>query len=688
MSLINYNYYIKQVIELSRSIVIKSSIAATEFNKWVELNNHVVTEDPTTWKYYMNLAGIKHVMDDTVLVSSFDTKETIEFTVENLNLHPATKLNYQPHTDNYKNLIKKYPNSELLIKGVLNPVDINLAIESPDYTILTYNSTLVETQETNLISSLQTRVYNYGIRWSNSAYHLVDDLYLAGHLGILYLNIPNWILSVRLENLKSRFAHSYHIKEYLRSNGYLDRYYEYMTIKQALFLYRNIQYIEQNGGKQYIFEWLYKNLLTDRGLGLAEYNLNIDLEEITDNGVGSVEFNRNPLNAFHLSTKSETFSLEELLIKERPVARSNIRVELDTVKENEVQLNNPKSNRYKTKVLESSTLDFSDSGVTIFTQELLKYWLVWSTTGRYESTFRFINPKTNKQITLDAKDSFILFLYVYNLSNGITLTKLPKLRVNLVRTDNLMDFSPLESMSTNEFYKGRVKEFLTTNRLLNTPIPFNYTFAYRVLDVNNEFKALRELYSLNEDYRGRSQLQSCADRLYHTTDIELLTTSYQEWLDSRGIDIDGIDPVEYTSFYKSIVRNVTGIDYVSTITVRGIQKAMVEIMEQLSSYNVQYLREVNENPILVWDKLAVRPGPTLLKSLHDLRLDTLTKIVTDVGGRSKVLLDLPVFNTLKTIESTPYKTIVNIDIGLDYSLDTKPKSTIRYEIPNVSLSLL
>ena len=114
--------YYRSNIDLISSMIFKSNYAPEAINKQLLRDNpsyEIQKEDPTTWKYYMNLAGEYHPLDEEMYVTSLDTREVILFSKENLIRHTATKEAYQMGSRDYLTLLKQYPLQEGLIRGIL-----------------------------------------------------------------------------------------------------------------------------------------------------------------------------------------------------------------------------------------------------------------------------------------------------------------------------------------------------------------------------------------------------------------------------------------------------------------------------------------------------------------------------------------------------------------------------------------
>jgi len=217
-------------------------------------------DDKTTWCYYLHLSGQYHASDTMMTVVSIDTNETIDFTIANLTNHPKTKLAYRPGTKYYKTLLKRYPTQLDLIRSIVYPVDINTAIAADDFTLLSCDSSYLEdTERYDLVEYLKSYLLKNSTRWYIEQYNY-EELYPIAFWAILWYNIPLALFSKRWSNIHTSNVHSFHVWEYLTSNG-LSNYKNILTTKQALFLYRNLTYIYKNRGKDSTLLILAENIL-------------------------------------------------------------------------------------------------------------------------------------------------------------------------------------------------------------------------------------------------------------------------------------------------------------------------------------------------------------------------------------------------------------------------------------------
>lgn len=322
-----HDVYVGKCLALAATIVIKSTDVADAINNYVRLfygELAVDLGDPKSWRYYKNLAGEYHFADEVMTVVSMDTLETIAFSKENLKVHRATARAYQYGSRQYQELLLQYPRQEMLIRGILYPVDIDAAVAAEDAAILGgYPAELVEANEYTLISRLQTWVSRFRLRWFNRAYTVTDNLYLTSHLGIMYALLPQVIISLRKEVSKTHEAHSFHMRAYLESHGRLGKYFDQLTTQQAILLCRNIRYLERHPGQQQVFQWLIDRLLTPRAIPLAQYTMRHDISAQPDEVYPTVFFQRKELNLGFSYNTQDQINLEQMMEKEIPLARDN-----------------------------------------------------------------------------------------------------------------------------------------------------------------------------------------------------------------------------------------------------------------------------------------------------------------------------------------------------------------------------
>jgi hypothetical protein len=611
MSRVYYQLYLDDVLALTRTLVIKCGAVADTLNNELKLLGYPVDPDrPETWKYYMNLAGEYHVSDQRMTVRSMDTLEEIEFSKENLRRHRATARDYQPGSRYYRDLVRKFPNQAALINGILSPVDKTRAMNAQDGELLYYDPTHVEGNEANLMPNLQAWLYAFFSRWYNSQYILTDDLYLPAFLGVLYAQLPTVIQLLRLRNAKTPQAHSFHIREYLASNGRLDEYLPYLTKAQQLWLYRNIRFIKRNVGKQEIFDRLIANLLTPRGLPLTWYRLQHNVEQLPEQLYPDVEMVKYPINFGYNQSGLDRAEVHTILNRERDIARDNAAVQAAAEVEIRETFRSDRFSTLPTKVLESEVVDRTNSSVRSLEHVLLNEWLYLASKGRYRAYVNVTNPVTGEYMNLSVRDTFIVALYAFTKARGIVLDSIPRMIAYEVLRDPLPNHTELERLVDRRYVRdGLIQaiqdritplgEYITTER-----------FYSACANLHQEYLKLWELYSFQEHYLSRGMLENVVRRHFKHQMCPLVdeVLSFEQWFKDNGYEVADLSPMDLDQLFADCVQAATGANLVTRVTLSEIQRAMLQLMGQLSSYSVQYLRNINHADFRFIGMPAIRLG--------------------------------------------------------------------------------
>ncbi len=642
-----YSIYTESVIQLAESIVIKSADTAALINDelYIRLGPTAVDKlDPTTWKYYLNLSGNYHFDDTVMQVISMDTLEVINFTRENLQYHRATAKAYSYGGRYYKELVNRYPEQERLILGILYPCDLNEAIEAQDGTILSYPPHLVEEHEYSLITRLQEWIYSYLVRWNNTQFKLSDNLYTATMLGTMYLNLVPAIINLRMKACKTNEVHSYHLRQYLASHGLLDAYLTYLTRSQALFLYRNIAYIERNSGKQEVFEWITEHIMTRRGLPLGAYEMRHDLQRQPSNLKPLISFEKIPLNTAYNFDLKNKFSLSHVLDKEDPLARDNA-VYRDTEQTRAARIMEYSlSNRLNTKLLESSIIDFSGSERYTLADTLFNHWLWLSHLGHYRTFVSVNSPLTGETLVMTVKDAFIFYVYAFCVTIGIRLETLPKViaeRVMRLPKPSLNDVMSV----VNERVVSRDFGQQMLNLLPSAQPMISVDSFYEYCQEIQKAALLQYGYASSEQLNNaRGQKIGLISRCWADVGLQLGDTQgiyYADWFSARNIMISEYTVPHLAQLSADLLEAATGALSSKAISMKDIQQAMIRLMRQLSSYSVQYTSSINSGPVIDAGESGTRPDDIKGENRYHQYLPMVVgTIKTDIGQKAKYLFDM------------------------------------------------
>lgn len=680
-----YRLYLTDTMNLARSLVIKSEATADAINTaMAELNIPVNYEDPYSWKYYLNLNGQYHTHDEVMYVTSIDTLEEIAFTKETLAIHKATKGLYGIGGSYYNALVERYPNHRTLIHGILNPVDLSTAVEAVDMQILTYDSSLVEAHESHLIPNLQTWIYSHARRWNLREYEVTDNLFAAAYLAGLFAFIPNKILSLRLDMCFTNQTHSYHIWTYLRGKGRLDRFRRSLTTKQALFLYRNIRYIQENAGKQSTLNVLVDRLLTERSIPLYGFDLKHNIENMPEDSITpDVEVIRSPVNNVVGPENSETYSVLDVMEKTALLAVDNSKAMGERSVNLEEDFKYAKSNSLVTKTLESVVISTSAVVELDINDILAINWLHLAHRKIFVANLLIANPHTGEVMQVDPLEAFILYLYAYNRSIGSQLTVIPKVAGNQLLKHPMPELDELKSIVEPRFWRDDFQDVLDAvpqeDRIINNVDFYDYCDRHYKLKL-----ALLNLHKHHPRLHGQAQWRNLQEALEYREEFTLTDTeTYDEWLSAMEIDIEKISQEDAKTLADNIVTAVTGVDESEALTPRVIQSDLIDIIDELTSYNIQFIKTVVDSDSFLIDINKLRQD-NLKQSGADERfvhisLDTLSVAYQHLPKGEKLyhgILDLTDHTSVKN----------SFSMGNPVHLTESSVSThYRYRIPHANL---
>jgi hypothetical protein len=612
-----FTLYLQSCVALAQTIVVKSQETEQGLNQYVIDNygaSKVDETDPTTWKYYMNLSGQYHFTDTMMTVISLDTMEQIEFTVANLQVHTATAAAYVFGTSYYQALVDQYPKQVNLILGILYPVDMTKAIAAKDGQILGYPQKYVEDNEYTLIEKLQDFIYGFKQRWFNPQYGISDELYFMVQLANMYLAIFQAIVSFREEASRGNEMHSFHQQQFLASHQGLDQYMTQLSLPQIIWLCRNINYIQRNVGKKSTFETLIANILTVRDIPLAAYTMRHDVSGMPLQTSPTVFFESDPLNLGENLVASTSWTMDTMLNTEQPLATMNAEIQPDVEADITQAMENSLSNTLLTKVLNSAMIDETDSTPYTLENILVNHWLYFGQMDYYTAFLVVDNPVTGEPIVpMNAKDGFVFMWYCYSMSIGIDLTQVAIPAVQATRVVRFPQPSVADIMSV-------VDTKQVTTQMANDVLSYMPAIApmISITAFNATGTALwqaanyqRGYVSMQEDYLVRGMTYGMVERIWSDNMIQLgdyTGQTFAQWFNSRNIDISNFSADDYGLMYTSLVQAATGLNLTNTQSMANLQKAMIGIMEKLSSYSVQYLYEINDGEIKDIDWPAVRVG--------------------------------------------------------------------------------
>ena len=605
--------YLALNLEFVKNLVIKNPYVADYINRQIEEQYGTGSVDyhsPETWKYYLNLNGQYHFSDSPIRIVSLDTLEMIEFTKANLQVHTNTRLNYKHGSRYYKLLLEKHPGQQTLINGILNPIDLQTAINAEDFDIIYFPDWLIEPQEHSLAFRLQKHCKAITTKWDNYRYDTTNEYFIMAYVSIVQMSLLPALLNIRLSNCGTNEAHTYHITHFLASHGRLDRYIRFMTLEQKLFLYRNIRYIERNIGKTETFQLLIEKLLTARQIPLSEFSIR-QLITFDDKALPLIQVRRKALNTLYNVPDKDYFDFLEIPAKEANTAPYNTlyyEARYDAVEES-FKLGG--SSVVQTKDLESNMVDLSGAWPDPIEVVLLREWIYHAFSGRYQATVTYRDPISFQMHSLSVQDAFIYLQYLVMTLSQTKFDHVPGFTSIKYRRPVKPGIPEIISVAPKRFLFDRealAAELISSHP--TTPPRFASTFSFHEYATKVYLQCRYDWYitSSFHEMNTRGEVEQMTRMFYATEQMvnpyegELMTT----WLTQRNLPVYDYTPEQAAVLILDVFKAGSGHSYDEALSLKNIQEAMIAIMRQLTSYTIQFITNVNKLDIIPLNWSALR----------------------------------------------------------------------------------
>lgn len=652
------------IMQFARTIVLKNSDAAASINTALREAGFIVDDFHTaSWKYYLNLAGQYHASDRPMTIVSLDTLEVIDFNVQNLQIHLGTKREYYYGSVYYRELIAKYPEQEFLIRGILNPIDYQKAINAKEGEILYYDSSLVEPQETNLIESLQQWIYTILNTWFVPGYRITDELYPLVQWANIYAHIAATVRTIRWENCHTIRAHSFHIWNFLESNGKLGAYRRFVTNRQAQWLYRNIRWVNRNTGLRNTFSALLENILTTRNIPLGEYSYYPDVSAInTPQSLSSAvdptvpvmttagltvipRLQRTPLNMLDVVSKDPIIKTVEYVSESQiPLARDNrIFLEESVIETNEALTFSP-IGKLSIKTYQSDMIDTSDQQVYNLTDFLLNHWMYLAAADRYASILTISDPSTTEIMSMSTKEAWISFVYAWAKEQGMTLSKIPTFQAWMVRKPETLTRTMLKKLFPKHAIPDKTLLALIADQLPIGTVISTEGFYTLVLRIWETIVKHYKLVSYMDHYQLRAYMEAVVLAFYQTAPCDFADYSnqtFEQYFADRGWTIATLSRTDLGILKEELWQKATGLNTQNVVRLKDIQSAMISLMARLGTYAVQYLATINDQSAIVAHRPSVRLGYWKETQNNQLFIQSGVR-VQSLNGKNQTIGTIPI----------------------------------------------
>jgi len=671
-----YNIYLTNTIELARSMIIKLDWVAHAMNRRVTDYGGTIPDVKTEWRYYNHLAGKYHELDTNMMIQSLDDSSLIVFNKENLEVHKKTRSIYL-YSKAYVDALKaRYPEQTNLILGILNPIDMQTAINAPDGTVLWYDTEKVETQEYRLIAEVENWITGYLYRYIMESLVESDDLYTTDIIGKLYAFLPVRIMDIRDKYIRTSQTHSFHIIAYLASKQRLDEFTPYLTLSQMMFLYRNILYIERHTGMEGTFEFLTEHLLTERNLPLYQYTLrqkDMDIENDVLSPVATFDKTKLNLDTGLSSRDLDLYDVDSVLYKSLSLAKDNTDHYEEYVEEAEELTSLSSISKLPTKVLEVSAIDPEDISPVKFAETIIYEWMHLATEELYTATLDVINPLNGDTLQMSPKETFLLFMYAHTAGfHGVEMTTIPTFIAKGVVRNRWVDDSEYLDILMHDRFKGWKDELNfysdTSETVFNTLVTAE-SFIERCLIINDT-KSIRHQFTFQPHrFTTRSGRRSMYNYTYPDIFCDMTTDrfqTYDDFFNYIALDRDMMSIDSWIDLAMTILDTSTLMGTLGKISLSDIQSAMVKILKRLSSYTIQFIEEVVSGEVTTVEPLSAIIGNSFESTRGDSHVNGVSVNVSTTSMSSR---DTASCN-IKNVKVTDVRIID--DKHVDVNLYVKP----------------
>lgn len=668
-----YNLFINAIYETVETLVYKHALIAQTINKSViEKGYSVDYNNPLSWKYYQNMAGIYHVSDSDeisqinsngspymqIKIASDTGSIDVDFTtglIDPITGSISIANEYQYGSYLYNELLTRYPNHEELILGILNPVPLNISVNAEDGDILycggykrnTVTDTLgtrsyfyknvieglndknlIESNELGVINDLEFFIKNYLNRWHNIDYVEHHNLYLAVVTGIIASQLPGVLINARLKRIHTNETHSFLVREFFESNGRLSKYTDVLPIAQRLWIYRNYRYLSRYVGRQDIFKSVIDNIATPVRVPLSTYTLRHNLTNVPENLLPETVVRREVLNFRQAGTGREAVDIHTLLLREIPLARDN-GYDLDNVElaiENRVKNNH--NNRLPTKIVDSQMLDTTDTGAFPLARVLYDLWVYGVYRDLYKGVIYITNPSTGDRISLTPKNALILAMFVFHKGyTGEDLVNIPSTVTSMIPREVSTVIHPSFPLlptvaQLQDSINSNVIDLTFCQSLMgdsyNIPVMNSPDQFYReAVKIHKEINRRYRLCVSQLDAKARAKTEYGMSTLYWLRiPTPISNQTYAQWFNATSISFTGLSQETYVSIGLDIIRQISGNRPNSNQVLKELQEAVIGILKHFSSYTTQFISTISNAQTIKTGRKMIR-GTNIREKFSD-----------------------------------------------------------------------
>lgn len=598
-----FKLYRQEIYNFLKSMTIKLDRLGVIRNKELQYTTDDIDfEDRSTWPYYINMIGEYHSTDTMMQINSIDTDEVIDFTKENLLTHTRTSLLYKPGLPAYKALENRYPEQLDLIRSIVYPVpDMDTALAADDFTLLAYDTSFLPYNErSNMVEHVQNFLDYNTRRWYVPEFSY-EELYPIAFWCIIWYNLSTSLFSKRIKNIKTPFVHPFHVWEYLKSKG-LGDYRDILTNDQALFLYRNIDYILKNKGKESTLLKLAENLLKPLRVTIAGKKVYHSLIGAEDNVCWTPEIISDDIADYSVNrpgiTSTEFESVWEINQRLREVGMED-RQSVKHIDNLTDTLTTTPIAVLPTKLVELKKYTIDNKYENLLHKFILDTLIQRLAVDKVNYDISFLDETSGVEVEdLNVKDALVLLYYVHHRSTGVTPESLPH---RYTASSGYIDLSRPDDLPTTFGYANniyRLSDHIDIDSILSS-IKYESSILNRIelMDL-----IIDQFDALIKDIRF---IRSSSNRLVHKSMAKL----YNRLIPKRTIPLELSQHTEYTDWFEHNPTVNSLVSYYEGLqdNKRAFSTLATDILRRIlplsDSRFMKYLSVVDSSDTIIYDGL-------------------------------------------------------------------------------------
>jgi hypothetical protein len=670
--------YITELNSLVRSVVLKSSHQAEAINKWVVSNYGVnaVSNDYKTWRYYLNLAGEPHFTNTPMEVYVMETNNKQPLNKELLEKYKKTRDDLSRHQNAYKELVSEYPNNESLIRGMINPVDMDVAYNAKNGAVLAYSNYYADVNDRTVMKKLSKYTESLYYRWFNAMYLDVEEYYLHTFLAFLYSNLYTKIDLIRMENIHTHKAHIHHIEQFFMSNLDIDT--RYLNNKSKMWLYQNLRAIMTNMGQIETFKQILDNVITPNEIGVGKVTVMKTKPFLIDSSNSLKEnFTTDTINQLIVSGLNEYYNLDGMSISEV----TSMEINNGYIHETQYMDINELVDRVKAKIDQNNELETDTKVIHLLGKEdrdilpfprinmVLDNLFHIASKSICEFNIRYVDNSSNTTYTITMSQAIRLLAYhllklcnVESVGGVIRIGSNSVFAINDINVHNLFlndgsDYSYISRLESTR--PSMYDEYFNSTDVVEY---INKGIDYFIDEWLVKSSLLNQVSIANMDVVNKHK---CSD------EFELLVGDI-----TREIGITIPEKYNYLEAIKNLIYVIGNGELVlslSEVNMESIQ-SYVDLLSKTTSYNLQIVGSSKVGDSLHifdigWGELDAPPTVTIngyTNGLEDLVGDLEEGIVPTVTGHNVSgnsylhMSDMTPMNGLATDESVMLKGVFKL----------------------------